>query len=202
MGDSRAYSFSNLAFEKMPHRRNLYDIYNFSGPQAVPAYSLFWLEKFIAAGIVPDHIFLVLSPEGFDDNKGLMHKPFLRLGADEDFIEKYKDQIPLNDLDEYYLDKIFALRKVEIDLKLFISRYSNKEMSEYNPAFNKEMMILNLYNGEQLAYANAVNDEKKLQSDSIRMGNIYFYNFMMHDTQFFFVEKIWEICQKNKIKID
>jgi hypothetical protein len=205
MGDSRAYSFSNLAFNQNTNgknRKDKYDIYNFSGPQAVPAYSLFWLERMIEAGIKIDSIFLVLSPEGFDDNKGLLHKPFLRLGATDDFVNRYKEMIPTNDLDEYYLDKIFALRKIELDYKLLISRYRNKQLKEYDPNFNQEIMILNLYNGEQLAYSNVVNDEKKLASDSIRMGNIYFYNFILHQTQFKFTEKILELCQKNHIKIN
>jgi hypothetical protein len=205
MGDSRAYSFSNLAFKDNTdgkNRKDKYDIYNFSGPQAVPAYSLFWLERMIEAGIKIDTIFLVLSPEGFDDNKGLLHKPFLRLGATDDFVNQYKEIIPTNDLDEYYLDKIFALRKIELDYKLLISRFKNKQVNEYDPIFNQEIMILNLYNGEQLAYANVVNDDKKLASDSVRMGNIYFYNYTLHQTQFKFTEKILELCQKNNIKIN
>jgi hypothetical protein len=205
MGDSRAYSFSNLAFTKNkenPERQKKYDIYNFSGPQAVPAYSLFWIEKMIEEGIKIDRIFLVLSPEGFDDSKSLMHKPFLRLGASESFINQYRDKIPETDLNEYFLDQLFALRKIELDYKLLLQRIKSGNMKEYNPAYNPEMIVLNLYNGEQLAYANSVNDTKRLEADSIRMGNIYFYNFQLHETQFYFTEKILELCSRNQIQID
>ncbi len=205
MGDSRAYSFSNLAFiynKEKSDRQNKYDLYNFSGPQAVPAYSLFWLEKMLESGIKIERIFLVLSPEGFDDNKGLMHKPFLRLAASEDFVQQHKDKIPESDLNEYYLDKIFALRKIELDYKLLISRMKTKSMLDYKPLYNPEMIVLNLHNGEQLAYANSVNDPKRLEADSIRMGSIYFYNFQLHETQFYFTEKIVELCSRNQIQID
>ncbi len=205
MGDSRAYSFSNMAFfgsKERANRKNIYDIYNFSGPQAVPAYSLFWLERMVEEGIKIERIFLVLSPEGFDDNKRLMHKPFLRLGAEEEFVNRYKETIPEDDLNEYYLDKIFALRKVELDYKLLLSRLKSKSMKEYDSRYNNEMLVLNLNNGEQLAYANSVNDLDRLQNDSVRMGNIYFYNFQLHETQFIFTEKILELCKKNNIKID
>ena len=205
MGDSRAYSFSNLAFKNDRENRareKKYDIYNFSGPQAVPAYSLFWLEKMINSKVGIDHVFLVLSPEGFDDSKRLMHKPFLRMGADDEFVSQHLDLIPAEDLEEYYLDKIFTFRKVELDFKLLLSRYKNKEMDQYNPFYNKELIILNLNQGEQLAYTTSVNDTEKLKSDSVRMGNIYFYNYKIHDTQFKVVEEILKLCKENNIKID
>lgn len=205
MGDSRAYSFSNLAFTNDKNKRgreNKYDIYNFSGPQAVPAYSLYLLEKMVASKIKIDHIFLVLSPEGFDDSKRLMHKPFLRMGADDEFVKNHKDLIPEEDLEEYYLDQVFAFRKLEFDFKLFLSRYRNKALDQYNPLFNKELLILNLNQGEQLAYTTSVNDVNQLKLDSVRMGNIYFYNYKINDTQFKVLEEILKICKTNNIKID
>jgi hypothetical protein len=199
MGDSRAYAFSNLAFNA--DRKSKYVIYNFSAPQAIVAYSLQWLEKILELEKKPNLVFLVLSPEGFDDQKLLMHKPFLRLGADSQFIEKYWDQIPENDKHEFNLDRLIAFRRIEFDFKLLFERWKSGRMREYNPNFNADMFILNLYNGEQLAYTSIVNDEKKLLTDSERMAKIYLSGFQVHHTQFFFLEKFLSLAKYNQVTV-
>jgi hypothetical protein len=199
MGDSRAYAYSSLGLTK--ERKDKYQIYNFSAPQAVVAYSLFWLERFIQDKKSPHLVFLVLSPEGFDDSKGLMHKPFIRLGANEEFIERYKDQIPSEDLREYYLDKLIVLRKLELNFKLLVNRLKSKKMKEYIPAYNPEMQLLMLTNGEQLAYTTSVNDISKLEKESFRMEKVYLKNYTINDTQFFFLEKFLSTAKENKISV-
>ncbi|MCB1141921.1 MAG: DUF1574 family protein [Leptospiraceae bacterium] len=204
LGDSRSYSYSSLAFElnkEKPERMENYTIYNFSAPQAVPAYSLFILEKILEKKVKINTIFLSLSPEGFDDKKRLMSQPFLRLGADDVFFQKYKNLIPEEDQYEYFLDKVFALRKIELNYPLLLNRLKTKKMNQYNKAYNEEMLILNIYNGEQLSYTTYYNDEEKLKKDSLRMGNIYFYNFEIHDTQFQFLEKILSLSKDNDIHV-
>lgn len=197
MGDSRAYAFSSLAYNE--DRKKIFTIYNFSAPQAVVAYSLQWLETFVQEKTIPYAIFLVLSPEGFDDKKKILHKPFLRLGAKKEFIEKYFDHFPEGDKEEYLLDKWIAFRSLEFDFKLFIERIKTKKLKEYKPLYNLEYQILNLYHGEQLAYTSVVNDEKRLIQDSQRMARIYLNNFEIHDTQFFFLEKFLQIAKENNI---
>ncbi len=199
MGDSRAYAYSSLGLTG--ERKDKYQIYNFSAPQAVVAYSLYWLERFIQEKTAPNVLFLVLSPEGFDDSKGLMHKPFIRLGASEDFIEKYKDHIPSEDLKEYYIDKMIALRRLELNFKLLLNRLKSNKMKEYTPAYNSEMQLLMLTNGEQLAYTTHVNDVPKLEKESFRMEKVYLNNYTVNDTQFFFLEKFLSIAKENQIPV-
>jgi hypothetical protein len=200
LGDSRAYSYSDLAFFDKPERKNNYSIYNFSAPQAVPAYSLYILEKIVKDDIKIDSIFLSLSPEGFDDNKRLISSPFLRLGSDDEFFLKYYNYIPFEDRYEFLLDKVFTMRKIEFNFSLFWNRFTKKELSQYKKMYNKEFMILDLYKGEQLAYTTFENDIPKLQKDSIRMSNIYFYNYTIHPTQFKFVEEILIITKEKGIQ--
>jgi hypothetical protein len=196
-GDSRAYSYSDQLIKDKPK----WSIYNFSAPQAVPAYSLYWLENFHEASIKPDVLWFVISPEGFHDAKGLMFKPFLRMVADDKFVTKYWNHIPSNDRYEYLLDKLLPLRAIEFDYKLFLERYKKGNLKQYNPVNNTEWNIINLFNGEQLAYASLVNLETKLQKDSIRMANIYLYGYTVDETQFYYVQKFLEYANQMDSKV-
>lgn len=201
-GDSRAYAYSELAFQNDKERKEKYSIYNFSGPQAVPAYTLLWLEKIFEAKIHPELIFFVVSPEGFDDSKGLMHDPFLRMGANDEFVQKYWKQIPSNDRQEFILDKLIAFRKLEFNYKLFFERLKTGKLKEYNLKTNSEMPLLDISKGSQLAYMSFVNDEKRLEADSLRMKNFYLSNnFKQNETQYFFTEKVLELARANNTKV-
>jgi hypothetical protein len=196
-GDSRAYSYS----DKLLQNSENWSIYNFSAPQAVPAYSLYWMEKLEKASIYPDVIWFVISPEGFHDAKKLMFKPFLRLSGEDAFVRQHWNHIPAEDRYEYLLDKLIPLRAIEFDSKLFMERYRNKKLSEYDPAKNLEWSILNLFKGEQLAYASLVNQDEKLKADALRMANIYLYGYTVDDTQFYYVEKVLELAKRRNTKV-
>lgn len=201
-GDSRAYAYSDIAFETMKERNEKYSIYNFSGPQAVPAYTLYWMEKIINAGIKPKLIFFVVSPEGFDDSKGLMHSPFLRMGADDEFVIKYWKHIPSDDRQEYVLDKLVAFRKLEMNYKLLVERMQKGKLSEYDIRYNSELPLLNISKGAQLAYMSFANDIKKLEADTLRIKSIYLgNNFKQNETQYFFTERVLTLAKENNIKV-
>ncbi|HNE07619.1 MAG TPA: DUF1574 domain-containing protein [Leptospiraceae bacterium] len=201
-GDSRAYAYSDIAFETDKERKEKYSIYNFSGPQAVPAYTLYWMEKIVKAGIKPKLIFFIVSPKGFDDSKGLMHSPFLRMGADDDFVIRYWKHIPSDDRQEYILDKLVAFRKLEVNYKLFLERVRKGQLKEYDIRYNTELPLLNISKGAQLAYMSFANDIKRLEEDTLRIKSIYLgSNFKQNETQYFFTEKVLEIAKENKIKV-
>lgn len=201
-GDSRAYSYSSLAFDSNPLRKKKWNVYNFSAPQAVSAYSFYIFRKMIQSGVKPRFVFLAVSPEGFDDSKKLMFKPFIRFSADPEFISKYWKNIPREDKYEYLLDRLIVYRSLELDFKLLLSRIKSGNINQYNPKLNREMMILNLYNGEQLAYTAFQNDDKRLKKDSLRMKNIYFSNFQIYETQFFFIEEMMKLAKENGVVIN
>jgi Protein of unknown function (DUF1574) len=180
-GDSRAYAYSELAFETNKVRKEKYSIYNFSGPQAVPAYTLFWMEKVIAANL---------------------HPKFLRMGADDDFVLKYWNEIPSDDRQEFLLDKMISFRRLEFNYKLLLERLKSGKLHEYDIRYNSELPLLDISKGSQLAYMSFVNDEKRLESDSLRLKNIYLgSNFKQNDTQYFFTEKVLELAKANNIKV-
>ncbi|MBE7411663.1 MAG: DUF1574 domain-containing protein [Leptospiraceae bacterium] len=201
-GDSRGYSYSDLAFEKNFVRKNSWKVYNFSAAQAVPAYSFYMFRKVIESKVKPKLVVFAVSPEGFDDSKRLIFKPFLRLGADREFISKYWKFLPKEDRYEYFLDKIFVYRSLEFDYKLLLNRIQSKSLSQYDPKTNSEMMILNLYNGAQVAYTTFQNDDTKLKKDSLRMKNIYFSNFKIDSTQYFFIEEMLKLAKENEVMVN
>lgn len=199
LGDSRSYPFSNPGLPE--EEKDKWEVYNFSGPQAVPMYSLFWYEKFIQDGIVPDLVYLSLSPEGFDDSKGLIYDPFLRLGADHEFREKYWSHIPFKDRYSYYMDKLFVFRSIQFDYKLFLERYRGRRLYEYNPETNEDMLVLKMGKGEYLAYAAVANVKSKLKKDAKRIQGIYLNKYKMDETQFFFVEELLKIAKENGSRV-
>ncbi|MCG6168135.1 DUF1574 domain-containing protein [Leptospira sanjuanensis] len=198
-GDSRAYPYSVLGIEKKFQKD--WVLYNFSGPQAVPAYGLYWFEKIISKGIKPKLVFYVVSPEGFDDTKGIFYDPFLKYGADDEFLLRYLDQISFEDRKKLFLDRLFAVRRINPDLKLFSKRFQEKKLSEYNPAFNTDYVILNLKNGEQFAYTTFLNDPDRLEKDAVRIRNLYLSTFTLGKTQFFFVEQFLKLARENDVKV-
>ncbi|MCC5813279.1 MAG: DUF1574 domain-containing protein [Leptospira sp.] len=199
LGDSRAYPFSNPGIPEK--EKGKWQVYNFSGPQAVPMYSLLWYERILDAGIVPDMVFLAVSPEGFDDSKDLIYDPFIRLGMDEKFKEDYWELMPWDARYKYYIDMLFSFRKLQFDYKLFMERLSNGRMREYNPIMNEDMMVLLMGNGEYLAYAAVANVESKLKKDAKRIREIYLNNYQMDETQFIFLEKLLKLAESKGSKV-
>lgn len=198
-GDSRAYAFSDLSLnDKLKEQ---WELYNFSAPQAAPVYSLFMLEKMIQNGVVPNAIFLVISPEGFDDKKGLIHSPFMKFGADINFIQKYWSDFPAKDRREFMMDNLFAVAGVEFDINLLLSRLLSGELNQYNKIYNKNIMVLNLYKGESLGYVTPFNDITQLKKKSSQLKSIYLRNFQLDNTQFYFLEKFYQLAAKNKIQV-
>ena len=199
-GDSRAYAYSELAFEGA--RKESFQVYNFSGPQTVAAYPVFWLEKMVEQKIDAKLLLLVLSPEGFDDSKGMYNSPLLRMGVDSAFIQKYLDYIPEKDKEEYYFDRIVSFRKLEFDYKLFIERIKTRSFSEYLIRNNKHFPILNISKGAQLAYMSFQNNVKELEKDTLRIKNIYLgKDFKIGNSSFYFVKRFLEIAKENRIQV-
>ncbi|TGK05593.1 DUF1574 domain-containing protein [Leptospira langatensis] len=197
-GDSRAYPYSSKTLPSDIAEN--WTVYNFSGPQAVPAYGFYWFQKILEAGIKPKVVFYVISPEGFDDSKGLLYDPFLRLGADDPFIAKYWGRFSTGDRFDIIKQKLFSIRKVKPGFKLFWNRLTSDKLNLYSPESNHENLILELGNGEQLAYASASNNPSKLEKDALRLKSLYLSGFELGETEFFFVEEFLKLSKENGIK--
>lgn len=199
-GDSRAYSYSEIAFD--PKRKEIYTVYNFSAPQAVVAYSVQTLQKIISNNIKPSLIILAISPEGFDDNKGIYNSPFFRFGATDEFVEKYFDKFPESEKSEYKLDRLINFRRIEFNYKIFFERLLNGKLKYFSPEYNPYLPILDISNGAQLAYMSLGNDYKALEKDTLRIKNIYLgKNFKIDNTSFYFLEEFLKLAKENRIHV-
>jgi len=199
LGDSRAYPFSEPGLPEQEKKN--WQIYNFAAPQAVPMYAFMQYERMVESGFVPDMIYFAVSPEAFNDSKGMIYDPFMRLGMDDKFYKDYSELIPWEDRYKYFVGKAIVFKSMQIEFKTFIDRFKSKRMREYDPDFNEDMMVLNLGKGEYLGYATLANNDKKLKKDASRIKSIYLSNFQIHDTQFIFVEKLLQLAQVNGTKV-
>lgn len=197
-GDSRSYPFSEIG---IPERyRKDWSLYNFSGPQAIPMYSYITLKGILNSGVKPKMVILSLSPEAFDDTKGFIGSPFLRMGCNKNCISEIWNDIPLKNKWEYVLDHLFAVRSVELNLALFFSRLKQGKLREYKAVYNQEFQLVNYSKGEYLMYATTANPVEKLEKDTLRVSSLYMRSYQLGESQLPYVEKFLKLTKENNIK--
>ncbi|TGN17979.1 DUF1574 domain-containing protein [Leptospira idonii] len=197
-GDSRSYPFSELGIPA--EKQSSWSLYNFSGPQGIPMYSYIWLNDLLQRGIQPQFIILSLSPEAFDDSKGFINTPFLRLGCDSECVDLVWQDIPWKDKYEFYLDRAFSIRSVELNLSLFFSRLKSGKLKEYTAFYNPEYRLVNYAKGDYLMYATTANPTEKLERDSKRISALYMKTFQLGKSQTPYVEAFLKLTREKGIK--
>lgn len=197
-GDSRSYPFSELGIPE-PLKKD-WILYNFSSPQGIPMNSFVQLERILETGVTPDFIILSLSPEAFDDSKGFILSPFLRMGCDQNCINMVWDDIPLKEKWYYVLDHVFAIRSLEFNLSLFSSRLKQGNLKEYKASHNKEYQLINYTKGEYLMYGVQSNPIEKIKNDTLRIGSLYMSSYQLGKSQLPYVERFLKITKEKKIK--
>ena len=120
LGDSRSFGIGT-SMAQLAGKDDV-EIWNFAGPQAVPAYHLFVLERILEADRKPDAIILGLSPDALGRNAGIFASPVLNYGVDSEFIESYRTQIPDRDLDTYANSRRFAVVGMQFSIRTLIRR--------------------------------------------------------------------------------
>ncbi|MEQ8352732.1 MAG: DUF1574 family protein [Leptospiraceae bacterium] len=120
LGDSRSFGIGTSMAE-LAGKTDV-KIWNFAGPQAVPAYHLFILERILQSDRKPDAIILGLSPDALGRNAGIFASPVLNYGVDTEFIKSYHTQIPDHDLDTYANSRRFAIVGMQFSIRTLIRR--------------------------------------------------------------------------------
>ncbi|TGM54497.1 DUF1574 domain-containing protein [Leptospira biflexa] len=197
-GDSRSYPFSELGIPE-PHKKD-WSLYNFSSPQGIPMNSFIQFQEILKSGVTPNFVILSLSPEAFDDSKGFILSPFLRMGCDKNCIETVWEDVPSKEKWYYFLDHVFAIRSVEFNLSLFSSRLKQGKLREYKSAYNQEYQLINFTKGEYLMYGVHENPIEKIKNDTVRIGNLYMRSFVLGKSQLPYVEAFLKLTKEKKIK--
>lgn len=120
LGDSRSFGLSRPVAVYAGYSKA--DIWNFAGPQAVPAYHDFLLEKILSMPNPPKRFIIGLSPDGMTRNAGIFGMPVLVYGVDEDWIERNQSMIPEQDLSVYRRSRLFALQGLQFSFGTLFSR--------------------------------------------------------------------------------
>ncbi|TGM48304.1 DUF1574 domain-containing protein [Leptospira biflexa] len=197
-GDSRSYPFSELGIPE-PHKKD-WSLYNFSSPQGIPMNSFIQFQEILKSGVTPNFVILSLSPEAFDDSKGFILSPFLRMGCDKNCIETVWEDVPSKEKWYYFLDHVFAIRSVEFNLSLFSSRLKQGKLREYKSAYNQEYQLINFTKGEYLMYGVHENPIEKIKNDTVRIGNLYMRSFVLGKSQLPYVEAFLKLTKEKNIK--
>ena len=120
MGDSRSFALGNIA-AWFSGKKDWY-LYNFAGPQAVPAYHFYLAQKIFSRQKRPEYLIIGLSPDGFNKNNPFFANPVMAMGMDDRFIQKYSDVILPKDREAYFNSRQFALMGMQFSFKVFLKR--------------------------------------------------------------------------------
>lgn len=130
LGDSRSFGIGT-AMAETGGKKDVH-IWNFAGPQAVPAYHLYLTQRILSSEKRPDAVIIGLSPDAMGRNAGIFASPVLNFGVDTDFIHQYESMIPDRDLDTYKESRRFALVGMQFSLRTLVKRIKGS-MSNKDP---------------------------------------------------------------------
>lgn len=168
LGDSRSFGIGRHV--AMFAGYNNPDIWNFAGPQAVPAYHDYLLEKILAMPNAPRHFIIGLSPDGLARNAGIFGSPVLTYGVDEAFIAENRSMIPQRDMDTYVQSRRFVLPGMHFSFGTLFSRVAN---SLTQPDLDSQLASLGMrtdqFSGEELAILR--------QLATVRQEDLRYYNY-------------------------
>ena len=120
LGDSRSFALGNIAAWYLG-KKDWY-LYNFAGPQAVPAYHYYIAEKLLMRYKRPGFLIVGVSPDGFNKNSPFFSNPVMSYGMDDQFIQNNSDKILMRDMDAYLNTRRYALVGMQFSLKVLIKR--------------------------------------------------------------------------------
>lgn len=139
LGDSRSFALGQDMIKEERHRD--IDLFNFSGPQAIPVYHLYIAEKLLQGGCLPDAILLGVAPDTMNQNSPVFVSPNLNFGVDARFIERYRTLIPTDVYDSYRGTRRFALAGLGFSLNEFLARVQGSLAAE-KTEFGAEIALL------------------------------------------------------------
>lgn len=128
LGNSRTMSFDNSYIEE-----NYPDwkLYNFSVPGGTTDYFYYLISRFKQEAIRPDHIFLAVSPQGFNSSARVPMDEVMINGLPLSFISTHAANFRLSDINNYIAKKIFWTYRFRPKLQRIILRLSDDRARLY-----------------------------------------------------------------------
>ncbi|MFN3604480.1 MAG: DUF1574 family protein [Leptonema sp. (in: bacteria)] len=134
LGDSRSFGLG-MEVVKYLNIQN-FSLWNFAGPQAVPAYHLYIAEN-ILKFVNPDYFYIGISPDAFNRNTGIFGLPVLSYGVDQEFIKEYRNLIPEKDYRIYLKTRKYALLGLQFSFKTLFKRLKNAILNPWEKHLKK-----------------------------------------------------------------
>ena len=122
-GDSRSFALGDYGF-KMVGIHGV-SVYNFAGPQALPAYHAYLAGRLFKGVNRPDYLLMGISPDGFNRQAGILASPVMNHGLSREFIDEYRSQFPKADYKTYESSRRYALAGMGFSMKTLIVRAKN-----------------------------------------------------------------------------
>ena len=138
-GDSRSFAIGNVPARYVG--KTDWNIFNFSGPQAVVAYHDYLSEEIFTGANRPGYVILGLSLDAFNRNSDMFFHPVMNYGLSGDYINRHASHIPDRIMDRYIESRRYAFTGLQFSLKHFFSRLKASLTGEGNNSSNTEALL-------------------------------------------------------------
>lgn len=140
LGDSRSFAIGSVVAKFVGYPQ--YKVYNFAGPQALPVYHSYMAEQIFMKPERPGYLFLMVAPDSFNKNSGILFSPNMNWGLPAEYIERFRDKFPEKDYERYETSRRFALPGMQFSFKKLIERFHNTISSSGGGDGLAEMMMI------------------------------------------------------------
>ncbi|MCB1174849.1 MAG: DUF1574 family protein [Leptospiraceae bacterium] len=156
-GDSRSLALGEMTLLGDPELMQKYSdftIFNFSSPQAIPAWHAWLAEKVFSLPVRPKYLLIGLSPETLNKKAALMQRPLMAHGLDGDFVRRYQPVIDQQDLAFWHQTRMFAAYSYGFSFKLFRQRLAGGFGEENHKGLMQQLVNMRLmHQGRQASVA-------------------------------------------------
>ncbi|MBE7440505.1 MAG: DUF1574 family protein [Spirochaetales bacterium] len=219
LGDSRVFALGQDMLDKEDRRK--WEIWNFAGPQAIPAYHYYLARKLIDTACPPRYLLLGVAPDSFNRNAAVFASPVLNFGTDGLFAEQEKTHIPAEALRAYAQTRRFALHGLGFSFNTFIVRLRGSlsghgqsgpedELSLimeapadslllYSLEHSPHRRVLDRLRGAQFAWIGQMSDDD-LKEETRRLKEFYLSRFRVSPEQVYFFRRTVEIAERSGVK--
>jgi len=219
LGDSRVFALGQDMLDK--EERKDWEIWNFAGPQAIPAYHYYLARKLIDTACPPRYLLLGVAPDSFNRNAAVFASPVLNFGTDGVFVEQEKTHIPEEALSALATRRRFALHGLGFSLNTLVVRIRGSlaghgqaepvdeislimeapadSLLLYSLEHSPHRRVLDRLRGAQFAWVGQMSDVE-LKEETRRLKDFYLSRFRVAPEQVYFFRRTVELAGRSGVK--